>query len=126
MSITRIELLKKATEIVNKGRVDQYGKPENNFKTIADLWSAYKEVKFSSTDVAMMMILLKVARISSGSATEDSFLDIAGYAACGAEVNSAENEQMPSVKAEDSFDNKIMCCKVPDSMLYETKSVPCN
>jgi hypothetical protein len=37
-------------------------------------------------DVAMMMALLKIARIQSGTATEDSFVDLAGYAACGGEI----------------------------------------
>jgi len=38
--------------------------------------------------VAMMMALLKIARIRTGTATEDSFVDLAGYAACGAEIAS--------------------------------------
>ena len=36
----------------------------------------------------MMMILLKVARIKSNNSKEDSFIDIAGYAACGGEIAS--------------------------------------
>jgi hypothetical protein len=32
------------------------------------------------------MALLKIARIRTGTATEDSFVDLAGYAACGAEI----------------------------------------
>ena len=34
----------------------------------------------------MMMALLKIARIKSGTATEDSYIDLAGYAACGGEI----------------------------------------
>ncbi|WP_346026901.1 DUF6378 domain-containing protein [Beduinella massiliensis] len=30
--------------------------------------------------------LLKIARIKTGKGTRDSFVDLAGYAACGAEV----------------------------------------
>lgn len=60
--------------------------PENNFQVIADFWTVYKGVKFTATDVAMMMALLKVARIRSGTGTEDSFVDLAGYAACGGEI----------------------------------------
>ena len=37
-------------------------------------------------DVAMMMALLKIARIQSGTGTDDSFVDLAGYAACGGEI----------------------------------------
>lgn len=60
--------------------------PENSFQCIANLWAAYKGIKFSAIDVSMMMALLKIARIKTGTATEDSFVDLAGYAACGAEI----------------------------------------
>ena len=43
-------------------------------------------MSFTSLDVAMMMTLLKVARIRSGTATDDSFVDAAGYIACGGEI----------------------------------------
>lgn len=37
----------------------------------------------------MMMGLLKVARIATGTGTHDSFVDLAGYAACGGEIADA-------------------------------------
>ena len=37
-------------------------------------------------DVAIMMILLKIARIQTGTFKPDNYIDIAGYAACAAEV----------------------------------------
>lgn len=52
------------------------------------VWSVYKGVEFTANDVAMMMALLKIARIRTGTATDDSYVDLAGYAACGAEINS--------------------------------------
>lgn len=84
--MTRSEILQKAEQCVCGQREQDYGSPENNFQVIADLWSAYKDVDFTATDVAMMMALLKIARIRSGTATEDSFVDLAGYAACGGEI----------------------------------------
>lgn len=84
--MTRSDILQKAEQCVCGKREQDYGSPENNFQVIADLWSAYTGVKFTSTDVAMMMALLKIARIKSGTATEDSFVDLAGYAACGGEI----------------------------------------
>lgn len=84
--MTRSEILQKAEQCVCGQREQDYGSPENNFQAIADLWSAYKSVDFTATDVAMMMALLKIARIKSGTATEDSFVDLAGYAACGGEI----------------------------------------
>jgi hypothetical protein len=84
--MTRAETLDKAKQIVCGQRKNEYGSLEDNFQTIAKLWSAYKNVDFSANDVAMMMALLKIARIRTGTATEDSFVDLAGYAACGAEI----------------------------------------
>lgn len=84
--MTRAETLDKAKKCVCGQRENDYGSPEDNFLTIAKLWSAYKDVDFSANDVAMMMALLKIARIRTGTATEDSFVDLAGYAACGAEI----------------------------------------
>jgi len=90
--MTRTETLDKAKECVCGNRQADYGSPEDNFRIIANLWMAYKDVPFSTKDVAMMMALLKIARIQSGTATTDSFVDLAGYAACGAEVTSIEKE----------------------------------
>lgn len=90
--MTRAEILSKASEIVNGQRQQDYGQPEDNFGHIARLWEAYMGIEFSSVDVAMMMALLKIARIASGHATEDSFIDLAGYAACGGEIHALHTE----------------------------------
>lgn len=84
--MTRANILRQAEQCVCGHREQDYGSPENNFQTIAKFWSAYKSVDFTATDVAMMMALLKIARIKTGTATEDSFVDLAGYAACGGEI----------------------------------------
>ena len=44
---------------------------------------------FTSKDVAMMLALLKVARIHNGDKM-DSFIDLAGYAACAGEIAGKE------------------------------------
>lgn len=84
--MNRKECLEKATECVCGKREQDYGSPEDNFTAIAMLWSAYKRTSFTAKDVTMIMALLKIARIQTGSATEDSFVDLAGYAACGCEI----------------------------------------
>lgn len=90
--MTRKETLEAAIKCVCGERQYQYGSPENNFHKIAGLWSVYLGFPISASDVAMMMALLKIARIKTGTATEDSFVDLAGYAACGAEI--AKNEEI--------------------------------
>ncbi|MEZ3438040.1 MAG: hypothetical protein K1W18_04080 [Oscillospiraceae bacterium] len=81
----RAEILYTAKKCVCGQREQDYGKPENN-----DLWNAYLNPPLGSRinagDVAMMMALMKIARICTGTATEDSFVDLAGYAACGGEI----------------------------------------
>lgn len=84
--MTREELLTKAKEIVEGARQEHYGTPENNFRTIADLWAVYLDRPIYSHDVAAMMVLMKVARLKADCKHDDSWLDIAGYAACGSEI----------------------------------------
>jgi len=91
--MTRAETLDRAKQCVCGQRVNEYGSLEDNFQLIADLWSAYKNTEFTATDVAMMMALLKIARIKTGTATEDSFVDLAGYAACGADINNKKEKE---------------------------------
>ena len=83
--MTREETLDKAKAVVTKDRNDQYGDPENVFGAIAYFWSAYLDRNITPKDVAVMMILLKCAR-TKHKVSDDTWIDIAGYAACGAEV----------------------------------------
>ena len=83
--MTRKECLDKAAECVLKDRQNQYGGVEDNFRTIANFWSVYVGKKLSPADVAAMMALLKIARARSNPGHGDSWIDLAGYAACGAE-----------------------------------------
>lgn len=82
----RDEVLIKANDCVNGPREHEYGTPDRSFSNIAKLWSAYKDIEFTPTDAAIMLALLKVARIKGNEASLDSFVDGAGYFACAAEV----------------------------------------
>lgn len=90
--MNRKQILRKAEECVLGQRGQDYGAPENNFETIARLWSAYLKDKhyILPQDVAIMMCLLKIARIKAGG-TEDSYVDLAGYAACAGELAGRED-----------------------------------
>lgn len=86
-----------------KARVNQrpndYGSPEDNFQTIAAFWNVYLLNKFGPpadcsvliepVDVALMMDLLKTARLIKTPNHFDSWADKGGYSACGAEVSNA-------------------------------------
>lgn len=87
----RADILDAAKKCVCGEREQDYGSPEDNFRRIAMFWNSYiGDYIFSEVDVAMMMALLKIARIKSGTGTEDSFVDLAGYAACGGEIATKE------------------------------------
>ena len=93
--ITRADCLHEAEKCVTGQRAQDYGTVESNFSTIARLWAVYLkaaipallDIELDPVDVAMMMGLLKIARIATGTATADSFIDLAGYAACGCEIS---------------------------------------
>lgn len=103
--MTREQILNNAIKQVTGKRTTDYGKPENNFSVIAGLWSTYLGVDISATDVAMLMSLMKIGRIKSGTATEDSFVDLAGYAACGGEIATHSDvvPAPPEYKADEKF-----------------------
>jgi hypothetical protein len=91
----REEILAAAQKCVCGDREQDYGTPENNFRTIAALWTAYLEAIpkdcngfpwIVPKDVAAMLALLKIARIAAGHAKEDSWVDLVGYGACGGEI----------------------------------------
>lgn len=92
--LTRADILHAAEKCVCGQRETDYGTPEDNFDTIAELWKTYLRracvdeaggVYIDANDVAIMMALLKIARIAAGGGKADSWIDLAGYAACGAE-----------------------------------------
>lgn len=78
-------------------RQEDYGSPENNFGLVAAFWNAYLRpcmrpniIGIDSKDVAAMLGLLKIARIATGHGKADNWIDLAGYAACGGELERAE------------------------------------
>ena len=96
--ITREYILREAARIVCGDRNEQYGEPEDSFRAIAEFWETYVRERCVSTgadvcilaeDVAMMMVLLKVAR-TFRETKADTYIDIAGYAACAAEAEAKE------------------------------------
>ena len=82
----RSRILRQAEICICGEREQDYGSPETNFAIIAEMWSAYTGTKITPLDVAMMMCLLKIARIKNGGGSGDSFVDLCGYGACGGEI----------------------------------------
>lgn len=104
--MTRKDILAAASKAVHAEDMDHdYGSPENNFETIAELWTTYLEAVFgerlelNARDVAAMMILLKIVRAATSTKC-DHWVDIAGYAACGGEIDGTPEEETATMYAD--------------------------
>lgn len=85
--MNRGEVLDAARQAVTVDRARDHGGLEDNFAAIAQLWSVYMGHVVLPHDVAAMMALFKVARIRGNPTHADSWVDLAGYAACGSELS---------------------------------------
>lgn len=93
-------VLDKARQLTGGERAAQHGDKTINHENIAALWSAWLSQRaaanggvglpLSAHDVAVMMVLLKVARTLSGNFNLDDYVDMAGYAGVAAEVYSKD------------------------------------
>ena len=81
----RNQCLQEAAELVNTTN-HPHGDLEDSFDSIAGLWSAYLGMDITPVNVSVMMILLKTGRLMCNEGMLDSWIDIAGYAACGFEL----------------------------------------
>lgn len=98
--MTRPEILDTAKKCVCGDREQDYGTPEQNFGTIAELWTSYKGIPLTAVDVAVFLSLVKIGRIASGHGKADNWIDLAGYAACGGEIESEQGKAHRPTQAE--------------------------
>jgi len=85
MNEKTLSVLQEAHKIIYGDREQTYGHPDKNLKTISKMWNAYitavGERELNAKDVAILMILLKTARLANDPNNRDSIVDICGYAA---------------------------------------------
>ncbi len=79
----KLRCLEEATRLVCGERGEVYGTPYDNFSRIAALWEPLLAVSVTPRQVALCMIAVKMARLVNSESHEDSWIDMAGYAACG-------------------------------------------
>ena len=99
--MTRDDILDSAKSIINGERQGTYGKAENSFAIIAQMWTAYLGKELSSSDVANMMVLMKVARNANGVYKDDNWIDICGQAALGGEIQSNQDNNFAGYNTDD-------------------------
>ena len=93
------ELLKETIKVITGPRAKDYGDKYINHVNISELWSSYLSYKISPHDVAICMALVKIARLKNRR-TKDCYIDIAGYAAIAAEIESKTSTLEPSFLTE--------------------------
>lgn len=87
----RSEILNEAITLINGERNSTYGDPLDDFNTTATFWNTYLRrtldarggLDLKPHDVAVMMSLLKIARMSWSPEKRDHWADLAGYTGCG-------------------------------------------
>lgn len=89
----RQKVLDTAREIVTKDRQAIHGAPEDSFAHIARVWSARLGITITPAQVCILMADLKAARAWQNPSHIDSWVDLAGYAACGAECAPVGNSE---------------------------------
>lgn len=102
--MTRDEILETAAELISGDRQETYGSAYESHVRIANMWTAYLKgvmerqrsigyhtIRLCPTDVAALMVLMKVSR-SVNSEHADNWIDIAGYAALAGEMESEGDE----------------------------------
>lgn len=102
----RGKILAETEAIINGKRNVDYGDPVQDFTTTAQFWETYLrritarrgELKLSPHDVAAMMMLLKLARLTWTPNEKDHWKDAIGYGALGWECESRKDESSAKTK----------------------------
>lgn len=115
----RAEILDTAKKMVTGQREQDYGTPEANFGIIGKLWTDYLDHMVTAEDVANMMILFKVARNRTGRGKADTWVDIAGYAACGGEIATDAPVHIPPRTGAEKKLLDVLFREDPDSEITE-------
>lgn len=90
--MNRSEILDTAKQAVTVDRAATHGEAEQTFSAIAAVWSARLGQSLTPAQVAILLSDLKTCRAWGNPAHVDNWVDLAGYAACGGEIATAQSE----------------------------------
>ena len=80
------QILADASALIDGDRDRQHGNRKANHTQVAGLWSAFLGVQVTPVDAAIMLALLKIARIQVGAPNRDNFVDACGYISIAGEM----------------------------------------
>lgn len=84
--MNRTDILAVAKELTNGERDAVYGDPTTNHRRIAALFSVVLETEVTPAQAALLMAMVKVARLIQTPDHLDSFIDGAAYFAIAGEI----------------------------------------
>lgn len=107
-----VALLERCKQTI-QDRGEDYGTPRENFSNIARFWTAYdhKKQTYGVTDVGVMMMLVKIARIMESPHKLDHWEDIAGYAAVTAAVVCDTEDNQHLLMGQQNIEPKKQGCR---------------
>ncbi|QHB37792.1 hypothetical protein I5G63_gp051 [Mycobacterium phage Imvubu] len=82
----REQVLTTAASLICGDRQASYGDATESFARLGRLWSEVLGMEVTPEQVALCLVQLKVSRLVVSPTHEDSWVDIAGYAALGGEI----------------------------------------
>lgn len=98
--MNRGQILDAVKQTICNDRQDVHGNPEDTHALIAEFWNSYllgrtfglqgSADNLSPQDVAVMMVLFKIARHAANPNHFDNLHDAIGYAAIAAEIGAAK------------------------------------
>ena len=91
-----LEVLERAISLIHGQRAKDYGDAQASFQRMADLVNPIIEKadgKLTASDMALVMIQVKIARLQESPNHADSWIDIAGYAGLGAQLAVTEPDK---------------------------------
>ena len=90
--MNRKKLLEAAITATTKERDKVYGSPDKNFERIAKGLEIIFDRPVTKAQVSLVLAMVKLCRLVESESHEDSWVDLAGYAASGAEVCDAQQK----------------------------------
>ena len=90
--MNRLDILKTAYSLTSGDRNQTHGDAYEQHKRVADTVNALLGLNLKASDVAIIMAVVKMARIYSGGHNIDDYIDGAAYMGIAGECKEVEND----------------------------------